>query len=172
MMNQYSPSTLNTLYNAADVLLSPSRGEGFGVPVIEAQAAGCPVIVADFSAQRELCGAGWRLEVDEFDDLEFTLQGSEQARIRPSLIYKGLVAAMEERENKDLREEARKFAMQYDSKLVWEQYMKPAIYKAARNRDEEKRRKEARAALSVKPVETPVVETVMVEEAKIAEVSQ
>jgi glycosyltransferase involved in cell wall biosynthesis len=151
MMNQYSPDTMNTLYNAADVLLAPSRGEGFGIPVIEAQAAGCPVIVSDFSAQRELCGSGWRLEVDPFDDMEFTLQGSEQARIRPSLIFKGLEAALETKNNQAMRDTAREFAMQYDAQLVWEKYMRPAIFKAARNRDEEKRRKEARLALHVLP---------------------
>lgn len=155
LMNQYAPSALNILYNAADVLLSPSRGEGFGVPVIEAQASGCPVIVTDFTAQRELCGAGWRLEVDEFDDLEYTLQGSEQARVKPSLIYQGLVAALEARGDAALRENARIFAMQYDSNHVWEKYMKPAIMKAARNRDEEKRRKEARAALAI-PTPAPL----------------
>jgi glycosyltransferase involved in cell wall biosynthesis len=47
------------LYSAADVLLSPSRGEGFGVPMIEAQACGTPVVASDFTAQTELIGAGW-----------------------------------------------------------------------------------------------------------------
>jgi len=41
------PETLNLWYNAADVFLLPSMGEGFGIPVIEAQAAGCPVIVSE-----------------------------------------------------------------------------------------------------------------------------
>src|SRR5690606_25909845 len=50
---------LALMYNSADVLLNPSMGEGFGVPLIEAQACGTPVIVTDFSAMRELCFAGW-----------------------------------------------------------------------------------------------------------------
>jgi glycosyltransferase involved in cell wall biosynthesis len=32
-------------------------GEGFGIPAIESQACGTPVIVSDFSAQPELVGA-------------------------------------------------------------------------------------------------------------------
>jgi glycosyltransferase involved in cell wall biosynthesis len=53
------PEMMAALYTAFDVLLAPSHGEGFCVPLIEAQACGTPVIVSDFSAQPELCGAGW-----------------------------------------------------------------------------------------------------------------
>jgi glycosyltransferase involved in cell wall biosynthesis len=52
---------LAALYTAADVLLAPSMGEGFCVPLVEAQACGTPVIVTDFSAQPELLGAGWKV---------------------------------------------------------------------------------------------------------------
>jgi len=51
--------TLAAFYTMSDVLLAPSMGEGFGIPVIEAQACGLPVIVSDFSAQPELVGDGW-----------------------------------------------------------------------------------------------------------------
>ena len=50
---------LACLYSAADVCLSPTMGEGFGICVIEAQACGVPVIVSDFTAQPELVGDGW-----------------------------------------------------------------------------------------------------------------
>jgi glycosyltransferase involved in cell wall biosynthesis len=40
--------------NAFDVLLQPSQSEGFGLPIIEAQACGVPVITTDFTAQAEL----------------------------------------------------------------------------------------------------------------------
>jgi glycosyltransferase involved in cell wall biosynthesis len=56
------PEQLALLYSSADVLLSPSYGEGFGIPVVEAQACGVPVIVSDFSSQPELCGAGWLVD--------------------------------------------------------------------------------------------------------------
>lgn len=52
---------LAALYTAADVLLAPSMGEGFCVPLIEAQACGTPAIITDFSAQPELLGAGWKV---------------------------------------------------------------------------------------------------------------
>jgi len=46
--------TLASIMRSADVLLLASRGEGFGIPVIEAQAVGTPVIVTDWTAQPEL----------------------------------------------------------------------------------------------------------------------
>jgi glycosyltransferase involved in cell wall biosynthesis len=45
------------MYSAADVQLLTSMGEGFGIPAVEGQACGTPVIVSDFSAQAELVGA-------------------------------------------------------------------------------------------------------------------
>jgi len=50
---------LAAIYTDSNVLLATSAGEGFGVPVIEAQACGCRVIVSDFSAQPELVADGW-----------------------------------------------------------------------------------------------------------------
>jgi FkbM family methyltransferase len=50
------------IYNAADVLLSASMGEGFGVPIIEAQASGIPVITTDFSAMTEITFNGIRVK--------------------------------------------------------------------------------------------------------------
>ncbi len=53
------PEQMAAVYSAFDVLLAPSHGEGFCVPLIEAQACGTPVIASDFSSQTELVGAGW-----------------------------------------------------------------------------------------------------------------
>lgn len=54
----FSGEMMACIYTALDVLLAPSHGEGFCVPLVEAQACGTPVIVTDFSAQPELVGAG------------------------------------------------------------------------------------------------------------------
>lgn len=48
------PFVLAALMGAMDVNLAASRGEGFGVPVIEAAACGVPSIVSNFTAQPEL----------------------------------------------------------------------------------------------------------------------
>ncbi|HEY0057404.1 MAG TPA: glycosyltransferase family 1 protein [Pedobacter sp.] len=54
---------LNTLFNSAYCLLYPSLFEGFGIPVLEAMRAGCPVIALNNSSLPEVCGkAGILLE--------------------------------------------------------------------------------------------------------------
>ncbi len=49
---------LEALYNGALALLYPSRFEGFGWPIIEAQASGCPVICSDRPPLPEVAGDG------------------------------------------------------------------------------------------------------------------
>ena len=46
------------LMNTFDCLLSPSTNEGFGVPIIEAESCGVPVIVNNFTAMPELIVEG------------------------------------------------------------------------------------------------------------------
>jgi glycosyltransferase involved in cell wall biosynthesis len=46
-------------YQAADVLLNCSYGEGFGIPILEAQACGTPVITTDFSSMPEITWYGY-----------------------------------------------------------------------------------------------------------------
>jgi glycosyltransferase involved in cell wall biosynthesis len=48
---------LEALYSCAMALLYPSRFEGFGWPIIEAQACGCPVLCADREPMSEVGGA-------------------------------------------------------------------------------------------------------------------
>jgi glycosyltransferase involved in cell wall biosynthesis len=47
---------LNFYYNKAYCLLYPSFYEGFGIPVVEAQRTGCPVIASDSSCIPEVIG--------------------------------------------------------------------------------------------------------------------
>lgn len=54
---------MNRIYNSFDVFLLPSKGEGFGIPIIEAQACGVPVITTKCTGHEELLqGGGWFLE--------------------------------------------------------------------------------------------------------------
>lgn len=49
-------ATLEALYNGATALLYPSRFEGFGWPIAEAHACGCPVICSDAGPMPEVAG--------------------------------------------------------------------------------------------------------------------
>ena len=50
------PTDLVYFYNLAEVFLFPSLYEGFGLPVLEAMACGCPVITSNISALPEVVG--------------------------------------------------------------------------------------------------------------------
>lgn len=55
--------TMARMYNCLDVFLLPTKGEGFGIPIIESMACGTPVITTNCTAQTELMenGGGWLL---------------------------------------------------------------------------------------------------------------
>lgn len=55
-MGHISNEELNYLYNGAFALLYPSEYEGFGIPILEAQKAGCPVIAYNASSIPEIIG--------------------------------------------------------------------------------------------------------------------
>lgn len=113
---------LNAAYNAMDVLLNPAYGEGFGVPIIEAQAAGTPVIVNDFTSMPELCGSGWTVDGELFwDEAQMTFFK------KPSVNQ--IAGALEKafRSGEKHRTAAREFALRYDHRRVYEEHWKPAL---------------------------------------------
>jgi glycosyltransferase involved in cell wall biosynthesis len=68
--NQYRYFTFGeefvaNIYRAADVLLATSIGEGFGVPILEAQACGVPVIIGNWTAMEDLLFNGISLSKDD-----------------------------------------------------------------------------------------------------------
>lgn len=63
----YLPSTdLPYLYNCARLMVFPSLFEGFGIPLVEAMACGCPVVCADTTSLPEVVGTAGML----FDPLD------------------------------------------------------------------------------------------------------
>ena len=53
---EVSHEELRALYSGAAALVFPSLQEGFGWPIIEAQACGCPVITSDLAPMNEIGG--------------------------------------------------------------------------------------------------------------------
>jgi glycosyltransferase involved in cell wall biosynthesis len=91
--------TLLALYNAAHCLIFMSHAEGFGWPILEAQASGCPVICSNRASVPEVAGEGALIHEPEdyaaiAEDIErlqepafrdaLTALGFENARNYPS----------------------------------------------------------------------------------------
>jgi len=62
-MNKYSYNYIMGVYCASDVLLASTCSEGFGLPVLEAQLMGCPVVTTDCTAMSEYTYNGECAEV-------------------------------------------------------------------------------------------------------------
>lgn len=79
------------LYSAADVLVYPSVVESFGHPLLEAMAAGIPIVAADVPINREVCGdaALYFSPFDATDCATRLIQLLADASLRSLLIARG-----------------------------------------------------------------------------------
>jgi len=66
-------AALDQLYGRADIFVYPAVVESFGHPLLEAMAAGLPVVAADVPINRELCGEA-ALYFSPFDDADCARQ--------------------------------------------------------------------------------------------------
>jgi glycosyltransferase involved in cell wall biosynthesis len=113
---------LAAIYTSLDVLLQPSRGEGFGIPAVEAQACGTPVIVSNATAQAELCGDGWTVDVQPCWD-----ETQKSWWFTP--VIGSIVDALEEayQRGQGRSQKAIDFAAQYDADRVFDEHWRPAL---------------------------------------------
>jgi glycosyltransferase involved in cell wall biosynthesis len=117
----YTDAMMAKIYSAMDVHLLVSMGEGFGIPLIEAQACGTPVITGDWTAMGELVFSGWK--VDKKDTIPYwgALQ-SNMFHPQPGAIADKLLASYEMKGNQDYRKRARQGALAYDADKVFNKY--------------------------------------------------
>ncbi len=115
------------MYNCFDVLMNASKGEGFGIPIVEAQACGTPVIVTDFSSMSELVFAGWAVEPGD----KFFSQDSYQVSPSVPALVEALEQAYARRGDMDFRQQAVTGAQAYDADRVTQLFWKPALEQIA-----------------------------------------
>jgi mannosyltransferase len=83
--------TLNDLYNISFCLLYPSLYEGFGIPILEAMQAGCPVIAFNNSAISEIVDRNENLLIsDDISEISFFLEKLNNTEFRQTIIKYGI----------------------------------------------------------------------------------
>lgn len=92
LSSDLSDDELAEKYATADLILFPSTFEGFGLPIIEANKAGRPIITSNLSPMKEVAD-GAALLVDPFS-IESIRQGLERVlhdpALRKELVKRGL----------------------------------------------------------------------------------
>ncbi|MDB4724563.1 glycosyltransferase family 4 protein [Planctomycetota bacterium] len=83
------------LYRGVDLVAFPSLAEGFGMPIIEAQSVGRPVLTSDRSPMKEVAGgAAWLVDPNSTEDIrKGILSILNDPALRDSLVESGLMNA-------------------------------------------------------------------------------
>lgn len=122
----FSDQELAAIYNAMDCYVGPSYGEGFQVPLIEAQACGIPGISSKFTAPRDLVSEDWiQVEGQLFWD---EAQASFWQVPSVAQIMRAMDAMVEFKTDKEIKsEKSFEFAQDFDVAKVWKQKWEPYI---------------------------------------------
>jgi hypothetical protein len=122
-----SQETLAAIYSAWDVGLFTNYGEGFGIPQLEAQACGVPIITSNFAASAELAGSDSYL----VNGQPFWDAGQHTWFNIP--LVSGIVDALEQayQRGKGEFKDTIAFAKQYEADKVFNEGWKPLIEKLA-----------------------------------------
>jgi glycosyltransferase involved in cell wall biosynthesis len=88
---------LPAIYGLAELLAFPSLYEGFGIPLVEAMACGCPVLTANTCAPPEVVdGAGYLVDPYDVDAIAAGLRATlGDPALRAAMAARGLLRARE-----------------------------------------------------------------------------
>lgn len=122
LAGNYTPGDMARWYAQLNLYSGASRAEGFGLPLIEAQACGVPVVTTNASAMTELAGPGWLV-----DGQVYWQPGHHATWVTPDIGQ--LVDAYEEAYDDtgatQRSDEARKFGQGYDQDKVYDEDWQP-----------------------------------------------
>lgn len=91
IIDSYPEDDIVAIYNLAYLLLLPSSYEGFGLPILEAQACGTPVVTSNISSMPEVAGDGAILvDPNKQEEITNAVKSLEDESIRNKLIKNGL----------------------------------------------------------------------------------
>lgn len=121
----YPQETLAAIYTASDLLLAPSYGEGFGIPLVEAQACGTPVLTGSWTAMADVAGP------TSFQTSGQPWWDETQKAFYYIPFVKSIVDGMKMAQDapRGVDEEAIAFAKTFDSEIVWRDYWMPFLRK-------------------------------------------
>ncbi len=117
------------MYNALDVFLLPTKGEGFGIPIVEAMACGIPVITTDCTAQTEIMenAGGWLIKKLK---PVFTPQNSWQFDCTWEEVVENLEKAYQSKKDGSIinhQKLARSRALEYDEPIIYKDFWIPTL---------------------------------------------
>jgi len=92
-------------------LVAPTRGEGYGLPLLEAAASGLPVLATNWSGHRDFLNTG------KWINFDYKLQAVNEAKIDGQIFVEGSKWA--EVDEKDFKRKVRKFREQNDKPVEW-----------------------------------------------------
>lgn len=130
MVLGFAPEYMALQYSAMDVFMNVSRGEGFGIPLLEAQSCGTPVIAGDWTAMSEVAAPG-KLVPKDHSKQSWTPLETFQYDPLPRGIYHAMVdmyEVMGDPHHREMWEQAAiRHASEYEVGLVRDLYWKPIL---------------------------------------------
>jgi glycosyltransferase involved in cell wall biosynthesis len=140
------------IYSTFDVYMMLTRGEGFGIPIIEAQATGTPVIVTDFTAPRDLVGSGWKIPSIGKRLTPLVSWWAEPSVDAAVDALEEAYALWEQDKLEDTyRDKAVEFAKQFDFAAIRDKYLLPFFERVENEIKEEKASNERGGQAPVEP---------------------